>query len=195
MESITKNWNTDLNYWELNPIIKTIKVFKSLFEKDKSKDKKDSSKLMWAIALVSDPNEDNPWRTVNVEEKKKIIAEDFLEDKKFNWEKKEIVELLDTYYTFCLSVSEQELLVYEEKLRQRGKFIKDTDYSLDYYEENDKGKITLKRGTADQLDKMVLNTGKLITQIQEIRESISREALQGSLKGGASESASEEGLL
>lgn len=195
MDSITKNWNIDLNYWELNPMMKSIRVFKELFDKDKSKSKEESSKIMWAVAMSTDPHEDNPWRNTPEEEKKKLIAEDFLGDKKFDWTSEKISKLTDTYYTFCLTVSEQELLVYEEKLRQRGKFIKETNYTLDHYEENDKGKISLKRGTADQLDRMVLNTKKLIDQISEIKDAIAREAEQGSLKGGASESASEEGLL
>jgi hypothetical protein len=195
MESITKNWNTDLNYWDLHPINKTIKEFRDFYLADKSKDKKDSSKIMWAIAMLNDIHEDNPWRNVRLEEKLIIIKDDFINDNKFSWEDPKIVLLNDTYFKFCLSLMEQELYTYEEKLQQRSKFIKDTDYSLDYYEEDAKGKLSLKRGTADQLDKMVLNSSKLFEQILGIKDTIARQNSESKLRGGASESASEKGLL
>lgn len=195
MESLIKSWNTDLNFWELNPLMKTIGEFKDLFNNDKSKNKVDSSKVMWAIALLIDPNENNVWRNVTEDEKKLLIKEDFLEDKKFFWEDPFIVKLIEKYIHHCLTHSEKELLIYEEKLIQRAKFIKETDFTLDYYAENDKGTISLKRGTADQLDKMLLNTKKIFDQVKETKAMIKLEADQGNLKGGAQESASEKGEL
>lgn len=195
MESITKNWNVDLNYWELHPVMKTIPEFRNLFKEDKSKGKNSSSKLLWAIAMLIDPNEENPWRNVSLEDKKVLIAEDYLGDKKFKWDDEDIQELINVYISKCLTLMEKELIRYEEKLQQRGDFIAKTDYSLDYYEENDKGKFVMKKGTADQLDRMVLNSKKLFEQILEIKDLISQQNAEGKIKGGASESASEKGLL
>jgi len=64
MRAISKNWNTDENYWQMNPIIKTISQFNKLYTSDKSKNKQKSSKIMWAIALFLDPNDSNVWRNV-----------------------------------------------------------------------------------------------------------------------------------
>ena len=36
MQAITKNWNTDENYWQINPIMKTISQFNKLYTSDKS---------------------------------------------------------------------------------------------------------------------------------------------------------------
>lgn len=191
MTSLVKIWNTDENYWILHPIMKTIKVFRDFHDKDKSKDKKSSSKIMWAIALLIDPNEANPWRTVSLLDRENLVATDFLEDPKFNWEHPEIENLKACYKEKCLTIAEKELIAFEKKLVQRGKFIDDTDYTMDSYGENNK----MIKGTADQLDKMMLNTSKIFEQYEEIKISLIKEQSEGTLRGGAEESASEKGEL
>jgi len=191
MTTISKNWNTDENYWALHPGNKVVKTFSNLYESDKSKNKENSSKLMWAIALYTDPNEENIYKNLGFDEKRYIISTDFLKDKKFNWEDKKIVELIETYEELCLTVAEKELFRFEEKLKQRGNFLKTTDYTLDDY--NEQGKP--KKGTADQLDKMMLNTSKLYQQLEEIKSKLEKEKSSSKLRGGAAESASESKLM
>lgn len=186
--SISKNWNSDENYWVLNPIMKTIKKFSVLYEGDKTKNKDKSSRLMWAIALLMDPNDANPWRNISEDEKKELIAEDYLRDKKFNWDDPSIKELVDTYENFCLSLAEKELYRYNQKLTQRGDFIAKTTYTMDFYDE-DSGKVI--KGTADQLDKMMLNTGKIFAEMEMIHEKLVKELDLGEGRGGQTESASE----
>lgn len=189
--SIAVNWNTDINFWDLNPSVKIIKEFGELYASDKSKKKEKSSQLMWALALLLDPNEKNPYKNISYDDKKFIIATDFLKDKKFNWEDRDIITLIDVYLNYCLTVAEKELVRFEEKLAQRGDFLAKTRYTLDSYD--DRGKI--EKGTADQLDKMMINTGKLYDQLEEIKNKIKAEQAKGSLRGGEAESASEEGIL
>lgn len=188
---ITKLWNTDENYWTLNPIMKTIKAFKDFHDSDKSKGKEKSSKIMWAIALYVDPNDHNPWRNTSDNDKKVLIAEDFLGDKKFNWNSEGIVELVETYENHCLTKGEKELVRFERKLEQRGDFIDATPYSLDSYDEETSRIV---KGTADQLDKMVLGTIKIYEQYELIKAMIGKEDASH-VKGGAKESASESKLM
>lgn len=180
MISLSKVWNTSENYWVLHPAIKTIKLFKDLYDNDKSKEKIESSKLMWAIALMVDPNDANPWRTVNHLDKQKLIKTDYLEDKKFNWNDPLIKELTSEYETRCLTIGEKELVRLERKLTQRGDFLDKTDYNLE---------------NAAELDKMLLNSGKVFDQIAAIRAKMSQEEQGGTLRGGAKESASERGEI
>lgn len=189
--SITKLWNVDENYWLLNPIMKTFKAFKDFYEQDKSKNKEKSSKIMWAIALYSDPNEANPWRNSSDSDKKELIATDFLGDKKFEWEDSYIANLINCYEENCLTRGERELVRFESKLTDRGNFIHETNYSLDDYDE-DSGKII--KGTADQLDKMMVNTIKIYEQYDLIKAMISKES-GIHIKGGAKESAAEQGQM
>jgi hypothetical protein len=190
MDSITRNWNTDENYWLLNPVMKTIKVFNELYKKDKSKGKAQSSKLMWAIALYADTNEENPWRNLPEKEKKDLIAADYLNDSDFNWEHPDIVEFISTYEKYCLSVAERHLKDLKNKALERGAFIKKVPYSLDSYED---GKVL--KGTASQLDTMIVNSIKLFQQLEAIEAQIYKENAEGVGRGGATESASEKGLI
>jgi hypothetical protein len=187
---LAKNWNPDENFWSLNPMFKTIKVFKRFYDHDKTKRKAPSSKVMWGVAMLLDPNEENTWRNLSMEEKKELIASDVIEDKKFDWESGEILELIDTYEKHALTATERSLRELEIKLLERAAFIRKTEYTLDTVVD---GKIF--KGTAAQLDKMVVETDKIYTQIEKMKERLHKEALSGTLKGGAAESASEKGLI
>lgn len=192
MEIITKNWNTDENYWAMNPIMKTFGKFKELFTKDKTKGKAHSSTLMWAIALYVDPSEDNPWRNLANEEKQQLIATEILNQPNFNWDNENMVALIDFYTHISLTKSEKHLIQLEEKALERGRFILNTKYSLDFYDE-ETGKVT--KGTASQLDAMLTNSVKVFQQIDQIKAMVSKEKIEGVGKGGAIESASEKGML
>lgn len=192
MTSLSRNWNTDENYWSLHPQMKTIKVFRDLFERDKKKSKGESSTMMWAIALLVDPHEQNPWRNTNPLDRAKLIAEDYIGDENFPWGDKDIVNLIEVYKNHCLTAGERALIEMEEKLTDRARFISDTSYSMDYYDE-ESGKV--KKGTADQLDKMMVNSLKIYEQLEKIKEMMDKESIEGHGKGGAVESASEQGII
>jgi hypothetical protein len=49
--------------------------------------------------------------------------------------------------------------------------------------------------TADQLDKMILNTGKIYSQYEEIMNMFKQEQANGKTRGGIKESAGELGLI
>lgn len=192
MTSLIKIWIPNDNYWDLHPMFKNFGKFKEIYNKDKSKKKIESSKLMWAIAMLVDPHDENLIRNQPLTEKKLLISTDFLEDKQFNWDHPEIIELITEYTNFALSIAEKELIRYELKLTQRGDFLQDVDYTMDTYGEDPiTGKTKIIKGTADQLDKMLLNSGKIFEEINSIREKISKENLESQLKGGATESAGE----
>jgi len=176
------------NYWLLNPGMLSIAVFRDLHKADKSKGKGKSSKLMWAIALFCDPHEDNPWKNTSRVDKEILIAEEHLENVKFDWSDEGIQALIDTYDGKCLTIAERELIELEDKVKDRARFVKSTKYSLDSVED---GRII--KGTAEQLDKMLLNTSKIYDSFDTIREKIAKEAAKGQLRGGATESASESG--
>lgn len=196
MTTISPNWNTDLNYWELNTAMKTVAVFNHLHKSDKSKSKENSSKLMWAIALLIDPNEQNPWRNTNPLDRKQLIANDYLNNPTFNWEDDSVKKLIDEYKSRCLTIAQKSLVEFEEKLSQRAKFISETPYTMDYYEEDERtGKTTTKKGTATQLDKMMSDTVKIYEQLRIIKQQLTEEAIDVTGKGGAIESASESGLI
>lgn len=193
MTTIVRNFNTDDNFWETNPAFKSIKIFREFYEEDKSRKSKKSSQIMWAIAFLIDPHVDNPWKNLSEEDKKDLIAEEYLEDESFKW--KEYQHLIDEYYERVLTLAEKDFYELQEKMHERKQFIKDTPYSLDTLEEID-GKIRSVKGTAYQLDKMVTDTLKLYEQLEVIKQKIEKERnSDGETRGGMQESATEQGLL
>lgn len=194
MRSIAKIWNPLENYWELHPIVTTIPEFNKFYKEDKSKNKEESSRKMWAIAFYVDQNDDNPWRNIIDEDKIKLIEEDYMKGYKFKLSDPKIQLLIEAYLNNCMSIPEKELYILIKKLQERSEFIKNTPYSLDYFEETDKGFKKIK-GTAEQLDKMITGTYNIYKQIDQITKNIQEDANKGATRGGVTESASEKGVL
>lgn len=180
MNTVIENFNTSMNFWTSNPNMLVVAKFKDLYDKDKSKNREDSSRLMWAISLYCDLNDKNPWRNMPDREKKMLIKEDYLRDKKFDWEDKLIKDLIHVYTELVLSVPEKALRNFNLKLIERQTFIDNTKYDME---------------NADQLDKMMLNTSKIYSQYEEILHMFKEEKNSGKTKGGIKESASEQGLI
>lgn len=193
MTSITRTFNTDENFWQTNPSFLSIKKFSHFHDLDTSKGKKKSSQIMWAIAFLLDPHQDNPWKNLNEHDKKLLIVEDYLQDKKFKWE--EYQDVVNEYYERVLTLAEKDFYELQEKMHERKEFIKNTAYSLDSIEEID-GRMRTVKGTAAQLDKMVVDTAKLYEQLELVKQKLEKEAAQdGETKGGMQESATEQGVL
>lgn len=180
METILKTWNIKASFWECNPILLTVGAFKKLYDSDKSKNKNKSSKVMWSVALCTDMHQDNIWKTYKLAEKQALIKEDYLEDKNFDWEHETIIELIETYTSFCMTKLEKDLVSWENKLEQRSTFLNDEPYTMD---------------NAKELDVVFLNSEKISIMISNIREKISEESDKGQMKGGATESLSEQGEI
>lgn len=193
--SLLRNFNTDENFWETNPIFKTVKIFEEFYNKDKTKGKKKSSQIMWAIAFLVDPHEHNIWKNLTELDKKVLIQDDFLKNDKFKWS--EYQELIDEYYNRVLSIPEKDFQELIDKMNERKEFIKLTPYTLDSYEEDPStGKLRLIKGNAKDLDKMVVDTAKLYEQLEIVKAKLERsKAIDGETKAGMQESATEKGLL
>ncbi len=195
MDSILRNFETNENFWVTNPAFLTVKLFKEFHSKDKSKDKSKSSRIMWAIAFYLDPHEHNVWRNLSNEDRKMLIADDYLKQKKFNWE--DYQDIISEYYKRVLTRPEKDYYELVEKMTERKDFIKNTPYTLESYEEDpETGKFRTVKGTAKDLDSMVTNTIKLYEQLDAVKAKVERaKQLKGETKGGMEESATERGLL
>jgi hypothetical protein len=160
MDSITRNWNTDENYWLLNPVMKTIKVFNELYKKDKSKGKTDSSKIMWAIYYIMNPDS----MFFNMPDKFEQIAKSHLKDPKFKWAT--ISKEMELYKTMVLSDAERALVGWGEIMNMRDTSLKDL------YKEalKDKDVKSLK-----DLDTMLSNTPKMFEDYKKIRKDYEEE--------------------
>lgn len=189
MDTLLKIVDTSINFWIANPNFKSVDIFKKYYDKDKSKDKDYSSRVMWAIAMLVDLNVQNVWRNKPEQEKAPILKKDVIQDDKFEWS--DVENLKQEYISRCTSIPMQELRNFLNKIHDRQKFIDDTNFTLDSYDE--KGKII--KGTAAQLDAMMVNTTKIWSQYSELLSNFSEDQEEGNIRGGRTESASEAGLI
>jgi hypothetical protein len=182
--STVELFTPDSNFWELNQQFKIANPFKTIYAKDKSKGKKESSKLMWFVAHCYDIS--SKFYRLPVEEKHKVISEDFCGDVNFYEDNKDLLnDLVEAFINLQDTPVQRAMRTLNKKLEERARLIDETEYTFDYYEEDDRGKLITKKGTADQLDKMMIATKKLIDYFQDIRKELATEETQGTAKGGS----------
>jgi len=178
-------------FWIFYPSYTTIVPYKKLYKEDKSKNKKNSSRIMWAACLLYELCDENPFGKLIEKEKKELIKEDILKNKNFDWKKHE--EIFIFFKNTNISQTEKSIIELEEKLKERTDFIMGVEYSLDEY--NDEGKLV--KGTADQLDKMLAQSDKMFALMEKLKEQRQKEqdGLLGEIKGGREESFIEKQIL
>lgn len=176
--SLLSNFQIDANFWETYPLMRVPEAFALLYNEDKTKDKRESSKLMWAVAMLVDISDTNKYRNLREEDRKKLICEDYLGRPEYNWDLLE--PAIETYKHLHLSKDERILVDLERKVEERTKFIIDTEYSLE---------------EGDKLDKLFANTDKIFNIVKDLRADIEKQKNAGTLKGGRTESISEQKLI
>lgn len=75
------NGTIEDNFWLFNPEMKIPEVFASLYKSDKSKNKEDSSRLMWGIYLIY--HRKSKFYNLPLEDKERLVAKDYLKNEKF----------------------------------------------------------------------------------------------------------------
>jgi hypothetical protein len=185
MRNITENFNLENNFWECNPQFKIVYPFKELYNNDKSKLKKHSSNIMWAIALCYHPDSD----LYNIKDKE-VRVFDMVKDDSFKLEnyKQHILEFKD----MTLTEAQKSLTAWDERIKDRDNFLKEQVYTFDAYTEEGKNI----KGNAEQLDKMAANTYKLYQEYFKIKKELEEEKSQNIKgKGGKNKSLTDSGLM
>ena len=174
-----KQYDTNISFWELFPILKKHSAFKDLYSKDKSRGKLPSSNMMWAFALYVDISPANTFRNESAEDRLDLINEDYL-TKTTSLDLVKYKDQLAAMSKLLMPRKKAVLKNYLDKLDERAQLLQDTSYSLE---------------NATVLDKLIENTDKLYTAISNIEASLENEEEGGAVKGGRHESLSEQGKL
>jgi len=200
------SFDKKVNFWEEFPDYKVHRAFGELWALNKKNNHlEESSRFMWALTLCYDRKsalfpqpEIDKWE---------LVSEDLFGDLNFFMGLHEDMQLctvmsfpvMSTLSTYIREFEKTidtpvgiSLRMLEKKLSERTQFINDTKYNLDYYEEKG-GKYTLKKGTADQLDRMFANTDKINSLIQKALEDLTNTEGLGKMKGGQQESLGDKG--
>lgn len=152
-----------VNFWELNPTY-TI-IFDELYNKDKSKDKKTSSKIMWAFYYLLTPKSE----FYNLPDKRELLSNKFIQEKGFKWEDYEKDEYL--FKQTALTQAQRSLVDWDEFMRKRDNYLKAQEYYFDYFDKDGK----LVKGTAEQLDKAYSVTPKMYSDYDKIIKNLKEE--------------------
>jgi hypothetical protein len=151
---------SDNNFWEVYPDVSIIEEFNSLYNKDKSKGKTDSSKIMWAIYYIMNPDS----MFFNIPDKYEQIAKSHLKDPKFKWAT--ISKEMEVYKTMVLTDAERALVGWGEIMNMRDTSLKDLY------------KSALKDGDVKalkDLDTMLSNTPKMFEDYKKVRKDFEEE--------------------
>ena len=177
MAGVLSRFDEDINFWKAFPQMKTIGEFKKFHTKDKSKGKNSSSKIMWAIAMLYEI-EDNKLANYPEEDRREVIEEDWLNKKDFDWSQYD--KIIEEYKKTLMSPSKRALLEQRRKTDERTKFLSSVPYTLD---------------NAKELDSLLSNTEKFLSILKKLEETVAIEEATGNKKGGRAESLSEQGVI
>lgn len=170
MRDIVQGYNPKINFWEANPQFTVINPFKRIYKADKSKGKKDTSDMMWAIALIYHPKSDLYY----VEDKEYMVARDQLnindaDIDKF-WDKNK--EVVDAFIDAALTQAEKSLLSWEKRMKQRDAFLSEQTYTFGYVDDDG----TEHKDNTKSFDDMQSKTAKFYEEFFKIKKELLEEA-------------------
>ena len=178
MINVSKIFDIDNNFWELNPHMKVLSPFCDLFKKDKSKGAVNSSKEMWCIFLCQDPHPSkNPLYNLSLEDRKEQIKDNFYA---IDWDSKLVLECIKAWEEKCLTDTERNFKGWRDKLVERDKFLASQPYDLE---------------NGDALDKMLSNTKKLWDAYKSARDEMLQEENRLVGKGQRKMTVSEKAII
>lgn len=192
--STVEMFSPDANFWECNQQYKIANPFKQIYNSDKSRNKKESSLLMWFVALCYDMN--SQYYKLDVDSKHSIIGADYCGSESYYEDNKDLLD--DVIEFFCAmqdSPAERALRSWHKMILKRDRFLDSTDYTLDWYEDLGNGKLITRKGTAAQLEMMHKATKSIYQDYQRILKDLAAEENDGEGRGGFTPSLSDSGEI
>ena len=189
MRNITENFSPANNFWDFNQQFKVVEPFKSFYNKDRTKDRKKSSDIMWGIALMYHPESD----IYDMSDKEERVAQDMLKlGKDFDWGKYE--DLISSFIDMALTQAQKSLRNWELAIKDRDEFLATQKYHFGYSEFTPDGVEIEHKSNVKELDEMRGRTIKLYQDLIKIQSEMSKEIVARG-KGSKIKSLSDEGLI
>lgn len=187
------------NPFDNNPHLKYIEPYKSIYNRDKSKDKKKASNEMYAIYVMSSPDEDtNKWIKLSEEKRKEIISASF----KVDWNDDLIKSAIVDYPQKCMTLAEVTLKGIRDKLSERDTFLKSCKYTADTFARDVNGNYIAKGNTfledklrPEKIDTMLKASQSLYKELAEAEKLFKIEKDNLSIRGGRMPTDLENGEL
>lgn len=173
MPKLVQAWELDGNFWDMHKHLLLVPTFSELYENDSSKGKKDSSQIMWAVALYCDSKSD--YRELTESNKQEFIIEGYLKSK---WTKADLEPYMVAYLQFNTPL-ERQLYLIERVIEEKNQYMSGLNYA-------DNG---------DELEKRIKSNAALVEALDRVKLSLAEQSDEGVIKGGAEESAAETGEI
>jgi hypothetical protein len=171
---ILNNFSITADFWEENPWFLLISFFKNFHKNDKSRKKERSSKVMWAIALLVHPK--SKFYQSDYGDRKQIIIDDYLSFEDIDWDIKYATHI-EEFKKVALTRIQRNATIWSEKFDERMKFLEDTPYNMDTFQD---------------LDKAMQSTEKIWNVYMKCMEDMKDEESKSVIEGGGVESLSEQ---
>lgn len=152
------------NYWVVNPELLILPEFEKIHSADKSKNKEESSTVMWAIYYAYNPES----KYYNLPDKLDILDKNFIKQKGFKW--KEYQSVVDIYKAMVLSDSERALVEWGEIMVMRSTSLKKL-----YKDLLDQPPIDIDTKALKEVDSMLANTPKMFEDYKKVRKDYEEE--------------------
>lgn len=184
---INKNFDIEQDFWELNPQLKVYPPFSKLYPEE------NSSKIMWCIFFMCDPDEEeNKLFRLEEEKRRQAIEENYF---KPDWENKVVKECYEAYPFECMDSIQRALKDEKDSLRARARVFRETEPTLDETVILGDKAVTMK-GTALQLDTMRAKTLKIYEEFEKVEAKFKHQKAEDArVYGGRQETISEKGLI
>jgi uncharacterized protein YfkK (UPF0435 family) len=154
----------EYNYWEVNSELLIIPEFDKIYHKDKSKNKQDSSVVLWAVYYAYHPES----KYYNLPNKLEILEKNFIKQKDFNWDN--YSDLTEVYKSMVLSDSERALVEWGEIMTMRSVAMKKL-----YKELLDQEIAEIDTKSLKEVDSMLASTPKMFEDYKKIRKDYEEE--------------------
>lgn len=167
---IIYRYNT--NFWQVNEHLLILKTYKDFFEGDKSKDKEQSSDIMWAIHFCYDY--ESQYATLPPKARRQLIEKEHINPKysddpanettSFFEENKQLLQPLINLY---MELQKDSKRAYLEQWRitveKRKEFLENAEYDI---------------STLEKLDKAIMSSSKILEQEEELIAIAEKEKLR-----------------
>lgn len=173
--NITKTHDGSDNFWDINPHMIYVKPFSEIYSLDKKKDKEKSSKDMWCVFWLTDPDEEvNKYYRIPTIEERLDICKSYNPD--FDEEHPLIKEAIEKYPHLCLNADELAYKLQKDQLIEISQFLAEQTISMENIKEIIELKAKMPKIYQDfeKIDKM-FRTGKDQQRIHGGRKKTPRE--------------------
>lgn len=162
MQGILNSFDLNADFWSVNPQFKV--YFSDVYKK------KDSSKMMWAIALLYDPK--SIYRNLSFDDRRVVVST--LYDGQYE------ESAVEKYKSLVITPAQRQLNEWNRIMDDKSRLLSIMKYDISNWE---------------VIEKMLGGNSKLYAELQRIQEVLNQEDGEGSVRGGSLESASESGII